>query len=197
MARKLFYSVFHTPAGWMGSIGSIGGLRRVVLPRVSSGEVRELLGTDAVPAPDSCTDLKERLRAYFSGCRVGFPDKPDFSGATPFQREVWRVARLIPYGQTRSYQWVAAQTGKPGAARAVGQALGKNPLPIIVPCHRVVAHDGIGGFSGGIEMKKYLLCLENSSGNRQRVYLDIDGEALWENVCKSGIAARKKAHLLF
>jgi len=99
--------------------------------------------------------------AYFTGQRVDFPDRLDLSGATPFQRGVWQAARLIPYGETRSYAWVAGQIGKPKAARAVGQALGRNPLPLIVPCHRVLAADGgIGGFSGGVEMKKYLLAHE-------------------------------------
>ncbi len=161
MTRELFYSVFLTAAGWVGMLGSSDGLRRVILPRRSEQEVRVLLSVDAAPAPGSFNDLQERLQLYFSGHKVDFPDKLDFTGATPFQHRVWQAARLIPYGQTRSYQWLAGQTGSPGAARAVGQALGKNPLPIIIPCHRVLASDGSpGGFSGGIEMKKLLLKLE-------------------------------------
>jgi len=82
---------------------------------------------------------------------------------------VWQLTRLIPYGETRSYTWVAEQLGKAGAVRAVGQALARNPLPIIVPCHRVVAKDGkLGGYSGGVEKKDYLLRLE-SSANINRV----------------------------
>ena len=78
-----------------------------------------------------------------------------------FQREVWEATRLIAYGEARSYQWVAGQIKKPKATRAVGQALGSNPLPIIVPCHRVLASDGkLGGFTGGLDMKKNLLHLE-------------------------------------
>jgi len=77
---------------------------------------------------------------------------------------VWQATRLIPYGETRSYLWVAVQIGKPGAARAVGQALGRNPLPVIVPCHRVIAADGgLGGFTGGLEMKRRLLELETTA----------------------------------
>jgi len=91
-----------------------------------------------------------------------FPDRLDLSGATPFQRMVWEATRLIPYGETRSYAWVAGQVNKPGAARAVGQALGRNPLPIIIPCHRVIRGDGsLGGFSNGLEVKERLLHLEN------------------------------------
>ncbi|MBN1692717.1 MAG: MGMT family protein [Dehalococcoidales bacterium] len=99
------------------------------------------------------------------GQRVDFPDKLDLQGATDFQRKVWEATKQIPYGQTRSYEWVAKQVGKPGAARAVGQALGKNPLPVVVPCHRVITCDGkSGGFGGGLAMKKRLLALEKSSG---------------------------------
>jgi len=105
-----------------------------------------------------------RFRIYFSGDEITFPDELDLSGATHFQRRVWEITRLIPYGETRSYTWVAQQVGKPGAARAVGQALARNPLPIIIPCHRVLTIDGkLGGFSGGTEMKRCLLQLENSA----------------------------------
>ncbi|GAI87660.1 unnamed protein product, partial [marine sediment metagenome] len=73
----------------------------------------------------------------------------------------WEETRLIPYGETRSYAWVAKQVGKPKAARAVGQAMGSNPLPIIIPCHRVITSNGkLGGFGGGLEMKRQLLSLE-------------------------------------
>ncbi|GAH65608.1 unnamed protein product, partial [marine sediment metagenome] len=93
-----------------------------------------------------------------------FPDRLDLSGATDFQRKVWETTRLIPYGETRSYAWVAEQIKQPRALRAVGQALGRNPLPIIVPCHRVVASNGKpGGFTGGIEVKKRLLHLEGAA----------------------------------
>jgi methylated-DNA-[protein]-cysteine S-methyltransferase len=104
-----------------------------------------------------------RFQAYFSGHKMDFPDKLDISEATPFQSRVWQAARLIPYGETRSYAWVAGQIGKPQAARAVGQALGRNPLPVIIPCHRVLAADGgLGGFGGGMETKKFLLSLEGA-----------------------------------
>jgi len=106
----------------------------------------------------------ERFRFYLSGDKITFPDELDLSGATPFQRKVWEITRLIPYGETRSYAWVAEQVNKPRAARAVGQALARNPLPIIIPCHRVVTIDGrLGGFSGGVETKSRLLHLEAST----------------------------------
>lgn len=164
MTQELFYSVFDTAAGWVGLLGSTTGLLRITLPRDSEREAGHLLGESlnrAVSSPHRFEDIIERLRAYFIGHRVDFPDRLDFTLATPFQREVWQVARLITYGDTRSYSWIAGNIGKPKAARAVGQALGRNPFPIIVPCHRVLTADGgLGGFSGGIQMKKYLLSLE-------------------------------------
>ena len=118
----------------------------------------------ATRSPDLFDDLMERFRGYFNGHKTTFPDKLDLSGATPFQREVWQATRLIPYGATRSYAWVANQIRRPRAVRAVGQALGRNPLPVIVPCHRVIASDGkLGGFTGGLDMKRRLLYLEASA----------------------------------
>jgi len=103
----------------------------------------------------------ERFKTYFRGGKIIFPDELDLSGATPFQRKVWEITRLIPYGETRSYAWVAEQVNNPQAARAVGQALARNPLPIIIPCHRVITTNGkLGGFSGGVETKRRLLQLE-------------------------------------
>ena len=81
--------------------------------------------------------------------------------ATPFQKEVWEAVKTIPYGQTRTYKWVAEKIGNPKAFRAVGQALHINPLAPIIPCHRVIASDNtLGGYGGGPEMKRWLLRLE-------------------------------------
>lgn len=171
MAEQLAYIIFDTKMGWVGISGSRRGIRRTTLPQSSAQDARRLLGE-----PANCTDpslnlfasLIERFQAYFNGARVDFSDKPDLSAATPFQRQVWAIVRRILYGDTRSYKWVAEQMEKSGASRAVGQALGRNPLPIIVPCHRVVNTDGrLGGFGGGLEMKRRLLHLEaQASRNR-------------------------------
>lgn len=167
MTQELFYSVFNTAAGWLGVLGSAAGLKRVILPRRSDVEVHRLLGHGAGFSPEMYADLASRFAAYFNGKPADFPDKLDLAAATPFQREVWGAARLISWGETRSYGWLAEKIGRPAAARAVGQALGKNPLPVIIPCHRVLAvNGGLGGFSGGLEMKKYLLHLEKSIGTR-------------------------------
>jgi O-6-methylguanine DNA methyltransferase len=90
----------------------------------------------------------------------------DLSSGTDFQRRVWRALQKIPRGQTRSYGWVARKIGRPKAARAVGTACGANPVPIIIPCHRVIASDGsLGGFGGGLPLKRRLLALEKAARN--------------------------------
>ena len=167
MTQQLNYIIFNTDIGWLGILGSAVGLRRITLPHSSPQEVRRLLGdsiNQAIRLPQSFQELMERLKAYFSGYEVTFPDKLDLSGATPFQRKVWEITMMIPYGETRSYAWVAEQVGKPRTARAVGHALGTNPLPIIIPCHRVIASDGkLCGYSDGVEKKRELLSLEASA----------------------------------
>lgn len=164
MTRELHYVIFRTSTGWMGVLSSASGLLRITLPHPTERQIPQLLGIDIDQvrrSPQLFHDLMERLNSYFSGHKVDFPDALDLSGATDFQRKVWETARRIPYGETRSYSWIAEQIGKPESARAVGQALGRNPLPIIVPCHRVLTKDGgLGGYSGGIKMKIYLLNLE-------------------------------------
>jgi len=101
------------------------------------------------------------LIAYLNGLPADLSAVPVDPGGTPFQRAVWAAARAIPPGETRTYQEIAAAVGRPGAARAVGQALGANPVPLLVPCHRVLATGGgLGGFSGGLGLKARLLALE-------------------------------------
>lgn len=146
-------------------MSSPAGLRRVTLPQESREAVlSQVEGWDySVEGDDfvSLGDLPQRLRRYLEGEPVDFPDRLDLAGATRFQQRVWRITQTISYGETRSYAWVASYLGLPRAARAVGQALGRNPLPIVIPCHRVIGSDGsLVGFGGGLEMKRQLLCLE-------------------------------------
>ena len=106
------------------------------------------------------------LNKYIRGKTVKFGIPLDLSGFTAFQKAVFRAARRIPHGETRTYSWIARRTGHPEAARAAGNALGANPVPIIIPCHRVVRSDGSpGGFSGGLFRKKALLALERAEKN--------------------------------
>ena len=167
MKEELRYITFNSDGGWLGILSSTKGLLRVTLPQHSAQEAHQLLGDRANYAawsPQLFDDLIQRLRIYFSAHKVNFPDEIDLTGATVFQRDIWEITRLIPYGDTRSYTQIAEQIGRPRAVRAVGQALARNPLPVIIPCHRVVASNGtLGGFSGGLEMKRYLLNLEASA----------------------------------
>jgi methylated-DNA-[protein]-cysteine S-methyltransferase len=109
--------------------------------------------------------ITEQLRAYFDSRRIAFDIPLDLKRLTAFQLSVLQTARRIPPGTTWTYGQVAHAIGKPKASRAVGQALGRNPVPIVIPCHRVVASDGsLGGYSGGggLESKKHLLVLEGA-----------------------------------
>lgn len=102
-------------------------------------------------------DARRQLDAYFAGRLQQF-DLPLAPNGTAFQQQVWRALQTIPFGQTRSYAQIAASVGRARAARAVGAANGKNPLPVVIPCHRVIGSDGsLTGFAGGLALKSFLL----------------------------------------
>ncbi len=102
----------------------------------------------------------KQISAFAQGKSLRFKTTLDLYG-TPFQKKVWRAIAKIPWGETRSYAWLARHAGNPKAVRAAAAACGANPVPLIIPCHRVIASDGtIGGFTGGIDLKKKLLELE-------------------------------------
>jgi len=106
------------------------------------------------------------LQAYFKGKQVDFDFPLDLGGGTPFQILVWNKLREIPYGECRSYGWVAEQIGNPRAARAVGMANNKNPLAPVIPCHRVIGSNGsLTGYASGLHIKKYLLEMEKRISN--------------------------------
>lgn len=111
--------------------------------------------------------LQDELLEYASGSRRKFDVKVDIRAGTPFQKSVWRAIAKIPWGETRSYKWIANSIGRPKAVRAVANACGANPVPIVIPCHRVIASDGsLGGFSCGIGIKRKLLAIEGSTQPR-------------------------------
>jgi methylated-DNA-[protein]-cysteine S-methyltransferase len=148
--------------GWVGILGSESGILAVTLPQASAAESKALLGdiSKATTSDKPFPDTIRRLKDYFAGKRVAFPDRLDLSWATDFQRKVWRITQSIAYGETKSYGQIAKELGQRGA-RAVGQALARNRLPVIIPCHRVLAGDGAsGGYSGGVGVKESLLRLE-------------------------------------
>lgn len=104
-----------------------------------------------------------QLDEYFGGRRTGFDVPLDLAG-TPFQRSVWNALRALPFGATTTYQAIAQGIANPNAVRAAGTAIGRNPISIIVPCHRVVgASGGLSGYAGGLERKRYLLALEKGA----------------------------------
>ncbi|HNY42197.1 MAG TPA: methylated-DNA--[protein]-cysteine S-methyltransferase [Bryobacteraceae bacterium] len=127
-----------------------------------------LVAIDLRPtAPDQDThpvldETERQLRHYFSGTLHTF-DLPWRTSGTLFQESVWRMVYAIPYGRTRTYMDLARELNSPGAVRAVGTANGTNPLPILIPCHRVVATGGgMGGYGGGVDLKRRLLALEGA-----------------------------------
>ena len=120
---------------------------------------------------DVSAGLKRELRQYFDTGRSGFSCKTDFVEGTNFEIKVCNALRQVPYGETRSYKCLADTIGSPRAYRAVGQALGKNPIPIVLPCHRIIESDGsLGGYSSGEHLKRRLLDIEYytmQSGNAE------------------------------
>lgn len=111
---------------------------------------------------DVLRETRAQLMAYFDGTRQTF-ELPLLPVGTPFQRDVWSMLARIPYGETWSYRDVALRIGKPSAVRAVGAANGRNPIPIVLPCHRVIGSDGsLTGFGGGLPGKRFLLTLEGA-----------------------------------
>jgi len=118
-------------------------------------------GASGEPEP-VLAEAANQLKEYFAGERREF-DLPLAPGGTDFQQTVWHALKAIPFGELRSYRDVADEIGKPKAVRAVGAANGQNPIPIVVPCHRVIGSDGsLTGFAGGLDMKRALLALEGS-----------------------------------
>jgi methylated-DNA-[protein]-cysteine S-methyltransferase len=139
-----------TPIGPLGLVASERGLSRVLWPGEHGAG-----GDETVLAAAA-----EQLREYFAGARTAFDVPLDLHG-TEFQRRAWLALAGIPYGETRSYGEQARRLGVPRAARAVGAANGANPLPIVLPCHRLVGADGsLTGFGGGLAAKSRLLELE-------------------------------------
>jgi methylated-DNA-[protein]-cysteine S-methyltransferase len=166
------YAVFVTALGWMAVARTEAGIARMVLPRKSRDATFEKLVAgrgriaEALRERDAAAfePLTSRLKRFMEGSVVEFPDEVDRSGWTSFSARVWDATRQIPYGHTWTYGQVAAAIGQPRACRAVGQALHRNPVPIIVPCHRVIGADSsLTGFGSGLELKQALLQLESAT----------------------------------
>jgi len=167
-ASRFTACVFRTPRGWMSVSETTKGIDAVVLPKASRQAVLSELPEASAALLDAqvssrLREARAQLIDYLAGTRRSFDLSLDLSRGTSFQRKVWRTLRRVSYGRLRSYQWVAVRVGGRQYARAVGNAVGANPMPIVIPCHRIVAQDtSLGGFSGGLPTKRKLLTLEGT-----------------------------------
>ena len=171
MSDKLTMVVTDTAMGWAGVALSERGIRYATLfHRTESGARGELraMGATEDASDERAAGVAELMRAYGAGEDVSLDDYPvDLPECTEFQRDTWLALREIPRGETRSYGWLARHVGHAESPRAIGAAVGANPIPLWLPCHRVVASDGtLHGFGGGLAMKQALLELEGALPKR-------------------------------
>ena len=151
------YDVFESPIGDLLAAGDGRALHRL---HMLSGRGRVAIEPGWARDPSALADVRSELGEYFAGERTRF-DVPLVLRGSPFQVRVWRALQEIPYGRTASYGELARRVGRPSGARAVGLANGRNPIAVIVPCHRVIGADGsLTGYGGGLERKRRLLELE-------------------------------------
>lgn len=162
------FAAVDSPIGTLIAAGTRRGLVRVSFDSETADDVLEELATRISPrvleAPARLDEVRRELDEYFEGHRTGFELQIDWELASgEFSRRVLRVARRIPFGSVSTYSDMARRAGSPRAARAAGNALGSNPIPIVVPCHRVVhSGGGLGGYGGGLDKKRFLLTLEGA-----------------------------------
>ena len=168
MAR-LYYSFTKTQLGFIGALYSMYGLRKLTFPKPTLSETKHklLLGIENVQYSDQQSNsLFRDLEFYLKGNRVNFSEQLDFEHVSRINLDVWRACLGINFGYTRSYKWVAEKAGRPTAYRVVAHALSTNPIPILVPCHRVIGVDGkLHGYAGGLELKSALLKMEQHAFN--------------------------------
>lgn len=163
---KLYYTVLDSKLGRILVARTDKGLNNLIFHQPIWGKVFEELNKrkdiELIKSGSKFSNLKKQLKEYFSGKKVRFREKLDLSSGTPFEQKVWKKMLQIPFGKTVSYKKLAQMVGNSRKARAVGNACARNPLPIIVPCHRIIKSDGgLGGYGGGIERKKRLLGIES------------------------------------
>ncbi len=165
LQKALCYTTFKTPLGQMGIAATPKGVCWITTIIESESAFANILEQTFLRRPEkspkSLKPYQKELEAYFSGKLKVFSTPLDFILGTEFQKGVWQKLRNVPHGTTRDYSWLARSVGNPAACRAVGNANGKNPIPIIVPCHRIVQKNGtLGGYTGGVHLKEFLLNLE-------------------------------------
>jgi methylated-DNA-[protein]-cysteine S-methyltransferase len=165
---KVAYATVDSPVGRLLAVATPRGLARLAYELENGGldsvldDVAARLSPAIVEAPARLDAVRRELDEYFAGGRRDFDLPLDWAlVSTPFRRGVLRATAEIPFGATSTYRAVAAAAGSPSAFRAAGNALGSNPIPIVVPCHRVLASGGgLGGYTGGLERKRLLLAIE-------------------------------------
>lgn len=166
MPDRLTFHICETERGWVGLVLSPHGLRGTTLIRGTRDEaLREVIeaGAAAEASEADLADIPERICALASGRYANLAIHVDWNGATGFRRSVMEEVMRIPAGQTLSYGAVAERVGYPRAARAVGRVMATNPLPLVVPCHRVVGSNGsLTGYGGGLHVKEALLRAEGA-----------------------------------
>lgn len=168
MPPELFFHLAKTDWGVFAFVFARSKLLATFLPQPEA-QARRMIASRfplAAEATEFASRLPEQVRAYFRGRNTSFDINIEWNGTAGFRRRVFEACRKIPFGATASYADLARAAGSPGAARAVGSAMANNPLPLIVPCHRVLRSDGtLGGFSSpqGPSQKKRMLRLENPS----------------------------------
>jgi methylated-DNA-[protein]-cysteine S-methyltransferase len=151
LSTESFYDTVESPIGTLYLVFTGKILRGIDFKK--PGEI--LRKGNALPL------IKKELKEYFENGREEFTQGINLTKGTEFDKKVWLALKDIPYGETRTYKWLAEKIGKPTAFRAVGQALSRNPIPILLPCHRIIESDGsIGGYSSGIDIKRRLLEIE-------------------------------------
>lgn len=157
--NKIWYAEMKSPLGVLLLESDGEALTRIRLPEE---EYDNDPAFERVRKPALFKEAAAQLNAYFRGERTTF-DLPLAPGGTPFQSDVWSELQRIPHGETISYAQLAERVGRPGSHRAVGAANGRNPLPIVIPCHRVIGSNGkLTGYAGGVEAKRKLLELEGA-----------------------------------
>ena len=157
----MFYTIVPSPVGNLRLVGSDRGLAAVSWESMRSSVPR--LETVEDPHHPVLVEAARQLDQYFAGQRKEFELKLEFRG-TDFQKRVWDELLKIPFGETRTYGEIARRLGNVNAMRAVGAANGRNPIPIIAPCHRVIGASGaLVGFGGGLEVKEYLINFERGA----------------------------------
>jgi len=161
----IYYCTMASPIGRLHVAAGEAGIVRIGFGGSEASFVGGLgrLGVPVVRSAAKTADVVHQLRTYFAGERRTFDVRVDLSRVTPFQRRVLMAAAGVPAGKVVSYGEIARRIGQPGGSRAVGQALGSNPIPIVIPCHRIIAAGGkIGGYGGGLARKRKLLRLEGA-----------------------------------